>query len=404
MKISVVIPSHNSLKFIKNLLNSINKQTLKPYEVLLIDKDSNTKLKDFILDLKLNLNIKLINYNLKSFPGSKRNYGVKIAQGDIIAFLDVKTVPTKNWLYDGYNKLMAENYDVVFGSTRFHYKTIFQKILLCASFGNINHETTPGSLILKNKFYEIGKFIENVKAGDDLEWRERIKNKKLHFYTPNSHNLEYSDLPTNIFEVLYKYFISAIDNAFVEVQNKIKDLYLTIILLLSAIIIPKWNSFLPDWDQSRFYIPNITKIYIITFLIIYLFVILFNNITKQKNIIKHSIFILFFTYLSFILIFISIFYWNDRIANWIEEAVWYIPHVTKIYLFSITFISLVIRGIYFPIKRKVNIKNIFPINWIFIGMIGVSLDIIKAPGYIIGGLIMPIIKLNKLNLFKKKIK
>ena len=44
-------------------------------------------------------------------------------------------------------------------------------------------------------------------------------------------------------------------------------------------------------------------------------------------------------------------------------------------------------------------NNLLPFNWLFTGIIGVCLDIIKAPGYIIGAIIFPLLKLVK-NSFK----
>ena len=78
--------------------------------------------------------------------------------------------------------------------------------------------------------------------------------------------------------------------------------------------------------------------------------------------------------------------WNDRIAEWATTSVYYIPHITKIYLITIIIVFYFIRGIYLPIKRKVLFKDIFPFRWILIGFVGISLDIMKAPGYLLGAI------------------
>ena len=91
----------------------------------------------------------------------------------------------------------------------------------------------------------------------------------------------------------------------------------------------------------------------------------------------------------------SVFFWNANVAKWVEDAVWYFPHITKIYLSSIFLISLIIRGIIMPYNRKIPLKSIFITNWIVVGIIGITLDIIKAPGYILGALMLPIIKIKK---------
>ena len=48
-----------------------------------------------------------------------------------------------------------------------------------------------------------------------------------------------------------------------------------------------------------------------------------------------------------------------------------------------------------PIKRKVDLKFIFPFKWILIGLIGVGLDLSKAPGYAFGALVSPFLNNKK---------
>ena len=42
------------------------------------------------------------------------------------------------------------------------------------------------------------------------------------------------------------------------------------------------------------------------------------------------------------------------------------------------------------------LKDLFPINWILCGILGLCLDLVKAPGYIIGAIALPL-----LNIIKK---
>ena len=62
--------------------------------------------------------------------------------------------------------------------------------------------------------------------------------------------------------------------------------------------------------------------------------------------------------------------------------------------------SLFYRGIYLPLKRNINIKTLLPFNWAYISLIGLGIDIVKAPGYIAGGFISPLI--NLINIIKNK--
>ena len=53
------------------------------------------------------------------YPGEARNYGSKFATGKYLAFLDSKTIPNKNWIKDYINLIIENNYDIVFGVTKY---------------------------------------------------------------------------------------------------------------------------------------------------------------------------------------------------------------------------------------------------------------------------------------------
>ena len=90
MKISVVIPMYNSNKTIFSTLNSIKKQTVLPFEVIIIDDgsidESTTIVENFIFNNPI-LNIQLVKKE-NGGVSSARNTGIKLAKGDWIALLD----------------------------------------------------------------------------------------------------------------------------------------------------------------------------------------------------------------------------------------------------------------------------------------------------------------------------
>ena len=111
------------------------------------------------------------------YPGEARNYGSKFATGKYLAFLDSKTIPNKNWIKDYINLIIENNYDIVFGVTKYISKNQKEKNILAATHGFSPCETTPGSIIKSSIFYKKNIFIENVRTADDLEWRIKIKMK-----------------------------------------------------------------------------------------------------------------------------------------------------------------------------------------------------------------------------------
>ena len=258
LQISVIIPTYNCLSELKILLNKLLFQTVLPSEIIIVDCSTNQEIKDYCINN--NFNFEIIYKKLhKSYPGKSRNYGLEFTSKNIIGLLDVKTIPKKNWIEEYVKIIINNKKDIVFGKTIYLANTYKQKIILSSTFGNIKHETTPGSIFLK-KVFEKNKFIDNVRSGDDLEWRNKIKN--LHnASTPENNYLEYSQLPKSLIIFIYKYFIYSLHNSKVNVQHNIKDAYLGLFLILTSLVIPRWNYLIGNWNNNPLYIPNITKYY-----------------------------------------------------------------------------------------------------------------------------------------------
>ncbi len=98
MKISVIIPTYNEEDVILDCLNSLSKQSLQNFEVIVVDDGSTDKTLQVLSELKIN------NYKLKILKqehkgaGSGRNLGAKHAKGDILVFVDSDMTFDKNFL------------------------------------------------------------------------------------------------------------------------------------------------------------------------------------------------------------------------------------------------------------------------------------------------------------------
>ena len=386
-KISVIIPSFNFADSLERVLLGLKNQTVQDFEIIIVDSSSDHEVHKVVNSSNFsNISIQYLKVD-RAFPGEARNIGTNQARGEYLAFLDSKTVPKENWLELGMKALENEKKDVVFGVTEYKSKTSFQRILQAATFGKIGHETTPGSIIKKSFYSKSCYFIEGVRTADDLFWRKNLKFKNLDWKTPSEVTLTYSELPDNYWEILKRYFIYSWHTARVSVQNNMKDLYFGILLILSALIVPRWNS-LVGWEESFLYIPNVTKVYLLVIFFIFLLNLIFRTVFPNEND-KNSFLWFSLKSIIFIALIASTYRWNEIVAGWIEQSPLYFPHITKIYLASILGLSILIRGVYMPIKRKVELDFIFPFKWFLIGLVGVGLDLAKAPGYAFGALVSP---------------
>ena len=128
------------------------------------------------------------------FPGEARNFGIRQSNGDLIAILDSKTIPQKIGLKKELEKSINQNFDIVFGSTAYIAHTKVQRIIQACTYGKNPVETTPGSILPRHVFEQIGDFIEGTRTGDDLEWRNRAKHCGLSFYSPSESLQTYENI------------------------------------------------------------------------------------------------------------------------------------------------------------------------------------------------------------------
>lgn len=97
-KLSIVIPfflrTEKENQNVINLLESIEKQSLLPYEIIMIDDSSP-------IILPLPPNVKVFRLDSNSGPAKARNIGKNISLengSDIIAFTDIDCILSKDWV------------------------------------------------------------------------------------------------------------------------------------------------------------------------------------------------------------------------------------------------------------------------------------------------------------------
>jgi glucosyl-dolichyl phosphate glucuronosyltransferase len=92
--ISVIIPSYNRPKEVRGVIRSVLNQTVKPFEIIVVDNNSTPP-----LELKVDFpNFRLIRNEKEMGSSMGRNQAIKIAKGEYMAFLDDDCVATPNWL------------------------------------------------------------------------------------------------------------------------------------------------------------------------------------------------------------------------------------------------------------------------------------------------------------------
>ena len=96
LKISVIIPCYNDGVYLNEAIESLNAQTYKDFEIIVIDDSSTDKITKVILSELKQDNLQVLFLEKNSGPAVARNTGIEIAQGDYILPLDAddKIAPT----------------------------------------------------------------------------------------------------------------------------------------------------------------------------------------------------------------------------------------------------------------------------------------------------------------------
>lgn len=119
-KVSVVVTTYNRKYEVRRALESVYAQTVKPFEVILVDDCSNDATKEY-LDGFFFDGLKYFKLSERRGVGAARNYGIQQVQGDYIAFLDSDNEWKKNKLEEFMQSLSSvENVDILYSMYEQH--------------------------------------------------------------------------------------------------------------------------------------------------------------------------------------------------------------------------------------------------------------------------------------------
>lgn len=185
--VSIVMPTYNRAKTIKNSLMSIINQTYQNFEIVVVD-DCSTDDTQSVIE-SLDDRIKYVRLDSNHGPSYARNEGVKHATYDLIAFNDSDDVWRANKLEKQMEK-MAESpeYSLVYcayeykgpnGVMRFPNNVAREELegRITKSIIKKNTIGTPTVLVKKECFLSVGGFDTNLKSLEDWEFAIRFSKK-----------------------------------------------------------------------------------------------------------------------------------------------------------------------------------------------------------------------------------
>ena len=187
MKYSIIVPVYNRPDEVDELLKSLTEQTVKNFEVIIVEDGSATPCKEVCEKYTEQLDLK---YFMKqnSGPGQSRNYGAERANGEYLIVLDSDVVLPRTYIKEVEEELASQPADAFGGPDRAHESfTPTQKAI---SYSMTSFFTTGGIRGGKKKldkffprsfnmgirrdiYQQLGGFSK-MRFGEDIDFSYRI--------------------------------------------------------------------------------------------------------------------------------------------------------------------------------------------------------------------------------------
>lgn len=187
--ISVIIPTYNRQNIILGAIKSVECQTYKNFEIVVVDDCSKD---DTEIILKNNKDINYIKLDRNLGNAGARNVGVKNAKGDFIVFLDSDDRMKKDCL-ESFNNLIHRDPNVMFAFGDHEVYNVQESITTISSWEpNKNKSfleelkigTGCGIMVHKKCFEKVGYFDERLRVAVDTDWLIRLNKKVNYHYIP----------------------------------------------------------------------------------------------------------------------------------------------------------------------------------------------------------------------------
>ena len=179
--VSIIIVTKNHARYLSKCLHSVLNQTYNNYEIIIIDHNSSDNTAEIIKGFKSD-RIKYFLNKDDNGIAAVRNFGIKQSKGDFIFFTDADCMPAKNWIEEGVQILLTNNYAGVEGKTIAENQNFGASQHFVENYNGGQYQTCNIAYKRKN-LTEINMFNPMYKiAYEDIDLALRIKkNYQIHF-------------------------------------------------------------------------------------------------------------------------------------------------------------------------------------------------------------------------------
>lgn len=177
IKVSAIIPAYNVENYLKVCIESILNQTLKEFEIIIVDDGSTDRTPEILEEYaQKDSRIKVITQTNQK-QGAARNRGLEIAKGEYITFIDADDWVDNNYFEAMYNASKRYDADIAISNSirekgkkqRYHFCFKEEKVYEGKQniFNVVNMHWEPHSKFYKAEIAKKIKFAEQVFFEDD---------------------------------------------------------------------------------------------------------------------------------------------------------------------------------------------------------------------------------------------
>jgi glycosyltransferase involved in cell wall biosynthesis len=221
--VSIIIPTYNEEKMVERLFVSVEKQTFKNIEIIVVDDNSS----DNTVAVAKRHTQKV--YTRKHAERSvQRNFGAKKAKGEFFLFLDADMELTSNVISDCV-RLVKKDRTIggVIIPEESKAKTFWEQIKAFersfyneVGVNNNGDQTTDAARFFRREVFEkVGGYDENITGPEDWDLPESIKKKGYKIGRIKSKILHYERIPNLFFLVKKKYYYALKSHTYLKKQN-----------------------------------------------------------------------------------------------------------------------------------------------------------------------------------------
>ena len=237
MKISVIIPCYNCELYITRCLDSLERQTVQPFDVILVNDCSTDKTEETISQyIKYsNLNIKYITNTKNLGPSKSRERGIVLSASDFICFCDSDDWYDVDFIEEMIRKQAENNADIVFcahklafKSNKYSMRNLSLKVedLKCKSSIIVKSPDSLCMMMTRTSLFDKIK-MPDLRNGEDMALVPVLVARANNFNATKKHLYNYYCRPDSASQTANMHQIQSLVKSFEYIENNLSDEFYT---------------------------------------------------------------------------------------------------------------------------------------------------------------------------------